>query len=46
MTRSGRGGEAQKEFKEKFSVWECLHFTGMGGEEGPKRGAAVAQGTD
>jgi len=44
MTRSGSGGEAKKEFKEKFSMWESQTSSGLGaqamadmGEERPLR---------
>ena len=30
MTRSGSGGEAKKEFKEKFSMWESQTSSGLG----------------
>ena len=41
MTRSGSGCEAQKEFKEKFSVWECLTLSGLGGEAWPTWGRSA-----
>lgn len=46
MTRSGCGGEATKEFKDKFSVCGNANVRpGWARGPRPKRGGAVAQGT-
>ena len=41
MTRSGSGGEAKKKFDEKFSLWDGLTSSGLGGEARPPCGEPI-----